>query len=245
MKKDYTENKSYAERLAKELLKKEQEFIPGTEEHTFVLWMLRKRFPVLTDLPDSEPRLSTVNKLKKELPWGYYYPDGDFPDDIPLKSGIKPAGKKGGASVCFWYKDPKNEFNEWTDFSYKATLLETPEKRRERNLEKTFREIIVDQLAEFKRQELSKPENKTLKMLIEQGKVKMEVDHTPPFCQLRRDFLRQENLEENTLELIPCYPLDGYTFAIEGLDQKWWQYHKNHATLSLIDANENRRKGAS
>jgi len=89
-----------------------------------------------------------------------------------------------------------------------------------------FRNAIFDQIQKFRLQSSAGPED--------------EVDHQPPFCKLREDFLVQEGHE---LKDVKVEYVDGqHRMEDKALEARWAEFHEERAQLESVSREENLKR---
>jgi hypothetical protein len=137
---------------------------------------------------------------------------------------------------CFFFFNG----NKWEDFSFLESLDHPSSLMRKERMQ-AFRNEILDQIFDYMADWLILPENREFLALYRQDRLSVHVDYIYPFSSLLADFLAQNNILIDSLDIhehdTSFYPLRDREIA-----KKWQCYHRQNASLRLLYAKDNLQK---
>ena len=154
----------------------------------------------------------------------------DYIEPIKIKVGLASDGKWN----CFYYL---RHSGDWEDFSY-IRALDSQVSNLKKDLQDAFRYEISDQILDYKGQ---------YNMI---GNRENHVDHVVPFQKLLLDFLKENNLQWQDIELQEIekdtieFKLHRYQIKDRKLAKAWQDYHRENAKLQMLPAAENIKKSS-
>lgn len=135
--------------------------------------------------------------------------------------------------------------SQWWDFSfYKCIARQNKQQNHRKNVIRTFRETIREQIYEFKDSKKCYVDGKVMYTCEIDGKMydrdSIHVDHkydSYTFRQLHTDFLKLHklNFEDIQLRQDRCF----IYFHDDKIKQSWLDFHKNNAILRVINKTSN------